>query len=76
MQTLPPVVTLHAVGKVRRGNLIFVTWIGDHSPRHVHVYRDGKLVLKWNLDAKLAMSGKPTARILEIIEELEKEGVL
>jgi hypothetical protein len=40
------------VGKIRRGNFIFVTWIGDHSPRHVHVYRDGKLVLKWNLDAE------------------------
>jgi hypothetical protein len=69
-------VTLHALGKIRRGNFIFVTWIGDHSPRHVHVYRDGKLVLKWNLDAKLPMSGKPTARILEVIAELEKEGVL
>ena len=73
---LPPVVTFRAVGKSRRGNFIFVTWIGDHSPRYVHVYRDGKLVLKWNLDAKLPMSGKPTARILEIIAELEKEGVL
>lgn len=64
------------MGKVRRGNFIFVTWIGDHSPRHVHVYRDGKLVLKWNLDAKLPMQGKATARILEIIAELEKEGAL
>jgi len=64
------------VGKIRRGNFIFVTWVGDHSPRHVHVYRDGKLLLKWNLDAKLPMSGKPTARILELIAGLEKEGAL
>ena len=27
-----------------------MTWIGDHSPRHVHVYRDGKLVAKWDLE--------------------------
>lgn len=65
-----------AVGKIRRGNFVFVTWKGDHSPRHVHVYRDGKLVLKWNLDAQLPMSGKPTARLLELIAELEQDGIL
>jgi hypothetical protein len=64
------------VGKVRRGAFIFVTWKGDHSPRHVHVYRDGKLLLKWNLDAQLPMSGKPTARLRELIAELELEGIL
>ena len=69
-------VTFADVGKFRRGNFVFVTWIGDHGPKHVHVYRDGKLVLKWNLDAKLPMAGKPTARILALIAELEKEGVL
>src|SRR5437762_2464180 len=25
------------VGKVRRGNHVFLTWKGDHGPRHVHV---------------------------------------
>ena len=53
-----------------------MTWKGDHSPRHVHVYRDGKLVLKWNLDAQLPMSGKPTARLRELIAELEQEELL
>jgi hypothetical protein len=75
LHALPSVVT-SPVGKVRRGNFVFVSWKGDHSPRHVHVYRDGKLVLKWNLDARLPMSGKPTARLLKIIAELEKEGLL
>jgi len=42
----------------------------------VHVYRDGKLVLKWNLDARLPMMGKPTARVLSIITALEKEVLL
>lgn len=75
LQPIPPVVTF-VVSKIRRGGFIFVTWKGDHSPRHVHVYRDGKLVLKWNLDARLQMVGKPTARILSIIAALEKEGLL
>ena len=35
------------MGKIRRGGFVFVTWKGDHSPYHVHVYRDGTLVLKW-----------------------------
>lgn len=37
------------MGKIRRGGYVFVTWKGDHAPRHVHVYRDGKLVVKWDL---------------------------
>jgi len=64
------------VGKVRRGNHVFLTWKGDHGPRHVHVYRDGELVVKWNLDDRVAMKGHPTARVLQLIAELEKEGIL
>ena len=55
---------------------MFIAWKGDHGPKHVHVYRDGRLVLKWDLDANLAMKGRPTARILRIIAELRNEGVL
>jgi hypothetical protein len=64
------------VGKVRRGNYTFLTWKGDHSPRHVHVYKDGKLIVKWNMDDWVAMKGKPTARVLQLIAELKEEGVL
>lgn len=64
------------VGKVRRENYVFLTWKGDHSPRHVHVYRDGKLVLKWNLDAGVPMKGKATARLVRLILELDKKGAL
>lgn len=62
--------------KLRRGNYIFVSWKGDLSPRHVHVYRDGRLVLKWNLDDSVPMKGKPEARILQLIAALKKEGEL
>lgn len=64
------------MAKVRRGNYVFLTWKGDHSPRHVHVYRDGKLIVKWNLDDRVAMTGRPDARVLELIAELQKEGAL
>jgi hypothetical protein len=42
----------------------------------VHVYRDGKLIVKWDLDNKKAMKGKASRRILKLIEELESEGLL
>jgi hypothetical protein len=42
----------------------------------VHVYRDGKLVVKWDLDNRKAMKGSATRRILELIAELESEGLL
>jgi hypothetical protein len=64
------------VGKVRRGNYVFVTWAGDHTPRHVHVYWKGRLVLKWDLENRLPMRGKPTAKILRLIRELDEEGLL
>ena len=55
---------------------MFVTWKGDHTPRHVHVYRDGKFMVKWDLRNKKAMKGEAPFRVVELIEELESEGRL
>jgi hypothetical protein len=64
------------VPKIRRGGYIFLAWKGDHSPRHVHVYKDSRLVVKWNLEAWLPMKGRATAKVLRLIRTLENEGVL
>ena len=64
------------MSKVRRGGYIFVTWKGDHSPRHVHVYRDGVLIVKWDLGNRNPMVGKATRRVRMLIEQLESEGAL
>ena len=64
------------MARIRRGGYIFLTWIGDHSPRHVHVYRDGKLIVKWDLENKMSMMGDANRRILSLIDELESEGLL
>ena len=64
------------MGKIRRGGFVFITWKTDHPPRHVHVYRDGKLLVKWDLDNQKAMRGRAPQRVLELIEELEAEGLL
>jgi hypothetical protein len=64
------------MGKIRRGGYVFVTWKGDHSPRHVHVYRDGEFIVKWDLDSRKPMRGKATRRVRWFIQQLESEGVL
>lgn len=62
--------------KIRRGNYVFLAWVGDRSPRHVHVYRDRKLIVKWDLDAWQPMQGRANARILRYLRELIAEGEL
>ena len=69
-------VTSYFGGQARRGGYVFITWKGDHPPRHVHVYRDGTLIVKWDLDNQKTMKGATTRRILELIRELEAEGLL
>ena len=55
---------------------MFVTWKGDHRPRHVHVYQDGDLVVKWDLERRRPMRGSAPRRVVRSIEELEAEGRL
>jgi hypothetical protein len=64
------------MGKLRRGGFVLVTWKGDHPPRHVHVYRNGKLIVKWDLDNRKPMKGQATRRVRKLLEELEAEGLL
>jgi hypothetical protein len=64
------------MAKIRRGNYIFLSWKGDHSPRHVHVYRNRRLVVKWDLENAQAMEGKAGKRVLKLIDELEAQGLL
>lgn len=64
------------MGKIRRGNYIFLSWKGDHSPRHVHVYRESKLVVKWDLENWLPMEGRAGRRLVQLIKELNDEGKL
>jgi len=64
------------VPKIGRGGFVFLAWAGDHSPRHVHVYRDGTLVVKWDLDNWQPMKGQASARLQRLPSELVEEGRL
>ena len=64
------------MSKIRRGSYVFIAWIGDHSPRHVHVYREGVLILKWDLENRKPMAGEPSRKVLKLIQQLEAEGLI
>jgi Domain of unknown function (DUF4160) len=64
------------MGKIRRGGYIFVSWKSDHPPRHVHVYRERKLIVKWDLDNGRPMKGAVSGEILDLIRALQDEGRL
>ena len=62
--------------KIRRGGFIFIARRSDHPPRHVHVYRNGSLVVKWDLENNIPMKGQGSAKVRELIRQLEREGIL
>ena len=63
------------MGKIRRGNFFFISWTGDHG-HHVHVYRGGELVVKWDIDNWRAMKGRASKRVIKLLEQLMSEDLL
>ena len=57
---------------------MFLWWIGDHAPRHVHVFdKNGRLITRVNLETMEPIDiPSVDRRILEIIRELRDEGRL
>ena len=66
------------MGKVRRGGFVFMWWMGDHEPRHVHVFdKNGKLITRVDLETMQPMDiPKIERKVLELIRELQREGRL
>ena len=64
------------MGTIRRGNYSFRSWKGDHSLRHVHIYRNGRFVAKWDLEISVVMKGKVSRRLRRILKSLIREGKL
>jgi Domain of unknown function (DUF4160) len=62
------------VGKIRKGGFIFITRKGDHLPRHVHVFKSEREILKWDLENGQIMEGKATRRVRRLIQEMSEKG--
>ena len=63
------------MGRIRRGGYILEWFIGDHAPRHVHVY-DSKhrFIGRLDLDHMVGLGGwMPERKLIQLIRELRKE---
>lgn len=63
------------MGRLRRKNYLFVWYISDHPPPHVHVYRNGKAIGKFNLIDESPIKGVFSKKLILLIRELKQEGV-
>lgn len=64
------------VGRLKRGGYLIEWWIGDHFPKHVHIYKDGKEVAKVQVPEMLVLTGKISKRLKKILRELLRAGNL
>lgn len=64
------------MGRIKRGGYIFFTAKGDHNPPHVHIYRDGEMVAKFDLQDWQPMTGKVDRRVKQILRRLREDGRL
>ena len=64
------------MGRLKRGGYLIEWWIGDHDPKHVHVYEDGKEVAKVKVPDLLVLQGKMSGKLRKILEQLIKDGEL
>lgn len=66
------------VGRKRKGRYIIEWWIGDHEPRHVHVFdRSGKYLGRVILATMHGLERwQPPRDLIEILREMTREGEL
>lgn len=59
----------------KRCGVIVVLYSTDHDPRHVHIFEDGKRLLKFNIENWVVMEGTLTTKAKKALNVLQKEGV-
>jgi hypothetical protein len=66
------------MGRVRRYGYIVVWWIGDHEPRHVHIYdSDDELLGRIAIDTLEPLDDwQPSRKVVLMVQELITEGRL
>jgi len=66
------------MGRVRRGGYILEWYIGDHEPRHIHVYNDKhRLIGRLDIDRLTGVENwTPDRKLLKLIQDLKDESRL
>jgi hypothetical protein len=58
----------------KRYGVVIVRYLTDHDPVHVHVFQDGKRLLKFNIEDWAVMEGRLTPKARKALEKLKDEG--
>ena len=58
------------MGRKRRGGYFFETYAGDHPPYHVHVYKEGRFIGRFDMENQRSMDGEFSAQVLRYLEDL------
>jgi hypothetical protein len=53
---------------------VVVRYSMDHDPPHVHVFQDGKRILKFDIEAWAVMEGEMMPKARKAVEALRREG--
>ena len=66
------------MGKIRRGGYILEWFIGDHAPRHIHVYDNKRRFIgRLDLDRMAGLEGwMPNHKLISLVQDLRQEGRL
>jgi len=66
------------MGKIRRSGYILEWFIGDHEPRHIHVYDSKRrLIGRLDLNRLTGVEGwTPDRKLLKLVADLTNEGRL
>ena len=64
------------MGRVKRGGYIIEWWIGDHEPKHVHIYKEGKEIAKVQVPGVIILTGSMNKRLRKILKDLVEEGLI
>lgn len=59
----------------KRNGVLVVRYMFDHPPRHVHVFQDGKRLLKFDIEKWKVLEGKLKVAAKKALESLKNEGV-
>lgn len=62
------------MGREKREGYIIEWWMGDHDPKHVHIYKNGKEIAKVVVPDMRILTGNLNRKLRKIIEELLRDG--
>lgn len=64
------------MGRIKRGGYLIEWWMGDHLPKHLHVYENGKEIAKIRIPEMRVMTGKISKKLKKILNQLLKEKII